>query len=630
MILSASGWRKVFAESGDENDATTEIGNENRLLMALAAESFAEYILQINETPVVVCGCDARPTSAEISDAVIRVLLAKKIIVRYVGIAAAPEIMAFAKKFDGFVYVTASHNPIGHNGIKFGLNDGGVLEAREIKKIISAFEEKCSDSLSMEKAASLLAKANASDVSTVYAGVASVKQKSLAAYKSFVKETVTAGKDFEAQEKILGIIKDGISKRKLGVVCDFNGSARASCIDKEFFAENGISFYAINDTAGKIVHGIIPEGENLEVCAREMRRLQKEGHTEVKLGYMPDCDGDRGNIVYWDETKNDAVVMQAQEVFSLSVMAELAYSSWLNEFAGAAASESASASAESSDGAEASAGAGTGNASAEASAGAGAFRPAVCVNGPTSMRIERIAETFGAKVFRAEVGEANVVNLARERRAEGYNVRILGEGSNGGTITYPAAVRDPLNTIFAFIKLLVISDMFKSWCEKTSASYKEDFSLADIFATLPVYTTTPVSEKRAVIHLKTKDQVQLKKNFQNAFEKSWKAKNSPAKKFGFSRYEIALTNGTKETCGASDMSASGTGGLKILFYKDDATDKNSASGDSKKNPCAFMWMRGSQTEPLFRVMCDVSGDEKEMEKELLDWERELIEESDKK
>ena len=129
---------------------------------------------------------------------------------------------------------------------------------------------------------------------------------------------------------------------------------------------------------------------------------------------MPDCDGDRGNIVYWDEKQKKAVILKAQEVFSLSVLAELTYSIWQH--------------GEEKD-----------------------FKPAVVVNCPTSMRINEIASALGAEVFRAEVGEANVVNLAREIRSQGYTVRILGEGSNGGTITYPAAVRDPLNTIFALL-----------------------------------------------------------------------------------------------------------------------------------------------------------------------------------
>ena len=40
-------------------------------------------------------------------------------------------------------------------------------------------------------------------------------------------------------------------------------------------------------------------------------------------------------------------------------------------------------------------------------------------------------------------------------------------------------------------------------------------------------------------------------------------------------------------------------------------------------------MRGSQTEPVFRIMCDVKGDNSEMEKSLLQWETEMIEEADK-
>ena len=67
----------------------------------------------------------------------------------------------------------------------------------------------------------------------------------------------------------------------------------------------------------------------------------------------------------------------------------------------------------------------------------------------------------------------------------------------------------------------------------------------------------------------------------------------------------------------SDFSTSGKGGLKILLK-----DKDS------KN-IAFIWMRGSGTEPVFRIMCDVKGDKVQMEKELLEWETKLIQEADK-
>lgn len=236
------------------------------------------------------------------------------------------------------------------------------------------------------------------------------------------------------------------------------------------------------------------------------------------------------------------------------------------------------------------------------------------------MRINKIAETLGASVFRAEVGEANVVNLAREKRTEGYTVRILGEGSNGGTITYPSAVRDPLNTIFALLKLLMMREngLFEMWCNKSGIKYNPDYTLTDIIATLPVYTTTGVSEPRAVLKVKNTNHTKLKGKFQKVFEADWKSQKSELeKKYGITDWEAVITKGTKETCGVTDFSLSEKGGLKIIF-------KNK---DSK--PIAFIWMRGSGTEPVFRVMCDVKGNNPEMEKALLEWETALIKKADK-
>ena len=235
------------------------------------------------------------------------------------------------------------------------------------------------------------------------------------------------------------------------------------------------------------------------------------------------------------------------------------------------------------------------------------------------MRIEEITKALGAQAFRAEVGEANVVNLAREKRAEGYTVPILGEGSNGGTITHPSSVRDPLNTVFALLKLLTIREdgLYELWCKKSGNNFKPDFTLTDILESLPAYTTTGVSEPRAVLKVKTTDHEKLKASFQKVFEKDWKEKKADLeKKFGITSYEAIIPNGTKESRDVKDFSLSKKGGLKILFK-----DKND-------QPLAFIWMRGSGTEPVFRIMCDVKGNKPEEEKELLEWETKLIKEAD--
>lgn len=582
MILSASGWRKVFSISGEEQDKSIEISCENRTISIAAGIVFYEYLCSKTgiDCPVIAVGIDTRPTGPAIADGVIRALLKKGAIIQYSGITSAPEIMAYAKKLDGFVYISASHNPIGHNGIKFGTNDGGVLNGQENALLVKRFLEILSDDSLATKITEEAMSISSQKLDAVYTGIESAKFNALHAYEDFICETVVDTKDIGKQKAFFDNLQNSLSANPAGIVCDFNGSSRARCIDKEFFTKNKINFYSINDN--QIVHEIIPEAENLVHVAAEMEKLHAEGHTEVMLGYMPDCDGDRGNIVYWDENTQKAVILKAQEVFSLSVLAELTYSIWNNK-------------------------------SAEN------FKPAVAVNCPTSMRIEEIAGKLGAQVFRAEVGEANVVNLAREKRAEGYTVRILGEGSNGGTITYPAAVRDPINTVFAIIKLLKMADgaLFKIWCEKTGIPFKADFTLTDVLSTLPVYTTTGVSEARALLKINTKDHSQLKARFQKIFEADWKNKVSELKKkYNISDYEAVITKGTKETRNVSDFSESGKGGLKIILK-------------SEGNPVAFMWMRGSGTEPVFRIMCDVKGNNPDFELFLCKWLTELLQVADK-
>ncbi|MCQ2588827.1 MAG: phosphoglucomutase [Treponema sp.] len=583
MILSASGWRKVFAPSGEDQDKNPEINENDKKLSVIAAWVFFDYIKEITgqENPVIAVGTDTRPTGPAIADAMLHALIKKGAIVQYCSVVSAPEIMAFSKKIDGFIYISASHNPIGHNGIKFGTNEGGVLNGTENAKVVKQFLAILEDDEKVSKIVDDAYNCSSSELRDVYKASDSSKFNARNAYLAFVQETITGTQNKEYQTDFFQMLKNYIIEKPIGVVCDFNGSSRFRSIDKELFTHNGINFYSINDT--EIVHEIIPEGENLNYVAQTMEKLQEDGNTDVILGYMPDCDGDRGNIVYWDEKLKKAVILKAQEVFSLSVLAEITYSLWQNE-------------------------------------GKPDFKPAVAVNCPTSMRIEEIGNSLGFDVFRAEVGEANVVNLAREKRAEGYNVRILGEGSNGGTITYPSSVRDPLNTVFAIIKLLTLKEegLFRIWCEKSNQPYNPDFTLSDILASLPVYTTTGVSEKRALLKINTMDHALLKAKFQKVFEKEWEQKlPNLSKEYGICKYEAVITNGTKETRNIDDYSKSGKGGLKIILK------------DMNNKPVAFMWMRGSGTEPVFRVMCDVKGNNLDFEIWLCEWLAKMLAEADK-
>jgi phosphoglucomutase len=509
LIISASGWRFVYSPEA--------LGWAER-----AALAFSEFLTTAGTEKRILVGRDTRPSGEALAAVFHRVFCSYGMTVLDAGVTAAPEIMAASAVWGvPFAYVSASHNPVEYNGFKFGLGDGGVLDGKTNAAVAERFKK--GGFLTTE--------------STEDTEVRNVKACVLSAYREFM----------------LHLSVPSVSS--VVIISDMNGSARTRSIDKEWFEGLGCEFQAFN-TDG-IVHGILPEGENLLPLAAEVRRVALSyGAPPLILGYMPDCDGDRGNVVFWDEAAGEARVLEAQEVFALALTAVLKTHGAL-----------------------------------------GTQKLAAAVNGPTSMRVEAIAAQYGAAVFRAEVGEANVVNLAREKRAQGWAVPLLGEGSNGGTIAHPEAVRDPLATVTLLLGLA-----------------GEAGSLAAAIGALPAFTTTPVDDARAKLHIRERDHAALKRRYQRLFEARWPALRE---RFGFTAYRAVGYVGTATIDCGDDFGKTGTGGLKVLFFEPH-------SGD----PAAFIWCRGSGTEPVFRVMADVRGVNVDREHDLLAVQRELLEAAD--
>jgi phosphoglucomutase len=597
MILSASGWRGIFAAGGGEESKTGDISPAHRIISAAAAAAFAAYLQQEERGAVVILAADTRPTGTALAEVIIPVLLTLGCEVRYTPTAAAPEIMAYARRFSGsaagFIYISASHNPIGHNGLKFGLTDGGVLPPAEAAALTESFRRLLAAPDRVSRLEALIRGADPGALKRVYEAGPAVKREALAAYLDFTAQVVYGGGKAGTEGKLAEAIKNGIRERPLGMVCDFNGSARTLSIDQDFLSSLGIFFHAKNDRPGEIRHRIVPEGESLEPCRRFLEQLHQE-EPSCMMGYVPDCDGDRGNLVIWDETEGRARILDAQEVFALSCMAELAHLVWTGELAYD----------------------NKGNALGKA---------ALVVNDPTSMRIDRIATAFDVPVFRAEVGEANVVGLARKLREKGYLVRILGEGSNGGSIIHPSAVRDPLSTIFSLIKLLSVRSgegkqgFFEIWCDLSgqAETYRPNFSLGDIIASLPAFVTTGAYSPEALLRVRTQDHGKLKDRYQALFLRDWEGQKDRLKtRYGIQGWEAAAYNGMEERRGIGRFGDAGRGGLKIHFLN--------GSGI----PAASLWMRGSATEPVFRIMADAEGSDRRMERELIEWQRRLVAEAD--
>ncbi len=590
LILSASGWRKIFAPGGEESNGR-EITQADRIVVGAMALAFARAVTARRESAsaVTAVATDSRPTGPSIADIIVRVLISTGIEVRFSGITAVPELLATVQRLpaiEAFAYVSASHNPVGYNGLKFGFADGAVAGGEASAALIASFKEIVGNT-PVEVIDRLITEADPGKVASAYAGKEAWKRTTSQHYIAFTKLIAANTRDEARGDAMMERLRHASANRPTGVLADFNGSARAVSVDVEMLEDAGCAVETMNDVAGEIAHRIVPEGESLDPCRAMLEKLNRKNPI-FRLGYVPDNDGDRGNIVYADET-GAARTLHAQDVFALSCMSELAYLAYQAGETGEPAVDQ---------------------------------KVVIVANGPTSMRVDRIASYFGARVERAEVGEANVVNLARSLRESGSTVRILGEGSAGGTIIHPAACRDPLNTLFSVLKLLLIPELFEIWCERSgrSGSFRKDFSLSDVLKTLPVFTTTGAYDDRAIMRIKTEEHGILKEKYERLFEQKWGELGALLKKNSFpaARWEIFNYEGilTRPGAGNRDKKGAQRGGLKVTLY------------DREDKPIAFLWMRGSGTEPVFRVLVDVEGDRQEIEGLLLNFHRELITQAD--
>ncbi|HKK48380.1 MAG TPA: hypothetical protein VJ932_04750, partial [Alkalispirochaeta sp.] len=411
MILSASGWRGIFGE--DEYSLAGSITPAWRDVAAVAADAFLSTLLKSREgtpgtTARIVVAIDSRPTGPAVADTVLRVFLHRGVDPHWLGVTPTPEVVAFVaetSEIDGFFYVTASHNPPGHNGFKMGFSDGAVMSGVHAWPLIERFRKRVQDPSYVDDLVRAISDVDGARVRELEQSVDRYRADSQAAYRRAALRC-SAGRIGAAQFVIE--MQRRLNHRPLGIVAELNGSARSTSIDRSLLPELGIATAVYNDTPGRFSHQILPEDTGLTEAAQLLEKHSAQDPA-FRIAYVPDNDGDRGNLVFLEDSA--AVTLDAQTVFALVVMTELAWTRYLAQVHGEE------------------------------------YPPlAVVANGPTSSRIDELCRIFGAALYRAEVGEANVVALAQELRGEGLHVVILGEGSNGGNITPPSPVRDPLST----------------------------------------------------------------------------------------------------------------------------------------------------------------------------------------
>ena len=121
------------------------------------------------------------------------------------------------------------------------------------------------------------------------------------------------------------------------------------------------------------------------------------------------------------------------------------------------------------------------------------------------------------------------------------------------------------------------------------------------------------------MRIKSASHLKLKTAYEKLFTAGFSARAQELKeRFGIVGWREEQLEGTVCRTGVGDgyRTGAGRGGLKILFL-----DQNGEATD-------FIWMRGSGTEPVFRIMADAKGDDQARHDYLLAWQRSLVEQAD--
>jgi len=101
--------------------------------------AFGRYVLRRHPSPSVILGRDGRSTGAAVASLVRGTLSAAGVRVRDIGICPTPTVQIAVERggAQGGIAVTASHNPMQWNGLKFMASTGMFLDAEENRDLFA-------------------------------------------------------------------------------------------------------------------------------------------------------------------------------------------------------------------------------------------------------------------------------------------------------------------------------------------------------------------------------------------------------------------------------------------------------------------------------------------------------------
>ena len=344
--LTVSGYRGIWGET-----LTLNVAREY-------TRAFGAYVSKRNGHTILV-GRDGRESGPAILEAVTNELLALGFDVVILGMMPTPTVVFLVRelKADGAIIITASHNPIEYNGLKFVTASGAFTNEAEVKEIeasrgeahagVFGAVEDCSRERSQNTAVetSLLRERGSADKTNTPACASPRDGTNLF--------------DLHLQKLLSNIDVASIKNKNFKVALDPINSVGCTTTPKLLDAL-GVTYTLINgEPSGKFAHAPEPIAQNLTT----LETLVKIAHADI--GFAQDPDGDR--LVLVDET---GTMISEELMLALCVKAVLEKT-----------------------------------------------RGDIALNVVTSTASEAIAQSYGGRAWRSKVGEANVVEMMRAHNA---------------------------------------------------------------------------------------------------------------------------------------------------------------------------------------------------------------------
>lgn len=494
-VLSFSGIREIFdstlkdirGRKREDPDGYTvpdwegigsEITDAAKVHIATIARNFAQLVKERSdkEKPVITMAMDTRHTGPAIADIVIRMLLCEGIDVRFSFITTISELMLWSKSIgaDGWIYISASHNPRGHNGIKLGLvskssdgtSDTQILSENDGLLLRETIKRDLQDIKNTSKVIKVVNNVSLKNIRRVYENINNNRSESHKMYSNN-SDTLVTGKDvFSKARRLKKKWSRQIRKKRLVIGLDPNGGARSK-IEAEYWRSWGFDVIEYNGKPREdMVGALAPTQESMEELSKKMVEFNlspertEDGRTMI-AAIRFDTDGDRKNCVFWDLREKRPIAPGVQVCFALDVIAKVMQDGIRERLNPDVLEDNREV--------------------------------VVVVNDATSTLLERLKDILGFKLRVTEVGEANVIEAAEEEKANGKTVVIIGEGSNGGAFTLQLKVREPRFTIGTILSFLLDKRLVKEYLKRMDREdllNKKDFSIVDLINTLPPSATT--------------------------------------------------------------------------------------------------------------------------------------------